>query len=234
MAVMGVSSIASAFPKIVDDLSISKTDVGLVITAFTLPGVILVPFIGILADRFGRRRILVPSLLLFGLAGGACTLSKDFNTLVALRVLQGVGGAGLGALALTIVGDLFSGRQRAEAMGLNASALSIGIASYPLIGGALATFGWNYPFILPLVAIPVGMLVLFRLKNPKPRSQQNFREYLGSTLSYMNNMRVIAAYAAGVIFFVLLYGPLLTYTSLLLGSSFQASPFIIGAIISAA
>ena len=135
MAVLGVSSITPAFPRIIEELNISRTDVGMLITAFTLPGVVLTPFIGILADRWGRRRILVPSLFLFGLAGGACALVTEFDMLIALRVLQGVGAASLGLLNLTILGDLFQRRQRAAAIGLNASVLNIGVAVYPLIGG---------------------------------------------------------------------------------------------------
>jgi len=66
--------------------------VGLLITAFTLPGIILVPIMGILADKFGRKKILVPSLMLFGIAGGSCFFFKNFSILLLLRFLQGIGG----------------------------------------------------------------------------------------------------------------------------------------------
>ena len=72
MALLGVSSISPAFPKIVVELGLSPQDVGLLITMFTLPGVFLAPVVGVLADRVGRKRILVPSLFLFGIAGFAC------------------------------------------------------------------------------------------------------------------------------------------------------------------
>ncbi len=232
MAVLGVSSITPAFPKIVEELQITRTDVGLLITAFTFPGVILALFVGVIADRFGRKRILVPSLFLFGLAGGACAFTKDFNVLIILRVLQGIGGASLGSLNLTILGDLFSGDRRAGAMGLNASVLNIAVGAYPIIGGALATLAWNYPFFLPLAAIPIGFLVLGYLNNPEPRNKQSLREYLGSAWSHLKNIKIASAFAAGVIIFLLLYGPYLTYFSLFLGTSFNASPLIIGLILS--
>ena len=232
MAVLGVSSISPAFPRIIEALNISETEVGMLIVAFTIPGVFLTPFIGVLADRFGRKRILVPSLLLFGLAGGACGLVNEFDILIALRVLQGVGAASLSTLNLTVLGDLYHGERRAAAIGLNASVVNVAVAAYPLLGGALATFAWNYPFFLPLVAIPIGLIVLFGLNNPEPRSRESLRQYLGSALGYLRNIKVISACIASVIVFVVVYGPYQTYLSLYLADSFKASPFLIGVILS--
>jgi len=232
LAVMAVSSIAPALPAIVRDLGISKLQVGLLITAFTLPGVVLSPFLGVLADRFGRKRILVPSIFLFGVAGAACALTRDFNVLLVLRVFQGMGGAALGALNVTIIGDLYSGSRRTAAMGLNASVLSIGTASYPLIGGALASLGWYYPFYLPLVAIPMGLIVLTALRNPEPRNIEGFKDYLRGTWGYLKNLKVAALFAAGVLTFIILYGAILTYFALLLDESFHVSAFTIGLVMS--
>ncbi len=232
MAVMSVASITPAFPKIVEELHIAATEVGMLITAFTLPGVVLVPFIGVLADRFGRKRLLVPSLFLFGLAGGACALTREFNTLVVLRVFQGIGGAALGALNVTILGDLFSGEHRAGAIGLNSSVTHIAVAIYPIIGGALATFAWNYPFFLPLAAIPIGFLVLFCLNNPEPRNEQSLGKYLSSVWGYLKNIKIAGAFTAVVVSFIVIYGPYMTYLSLFLADSFDASPVIIGIILS--
>jgi ACDE family multidrug resistance protein len=231
-AVLGVSSITPVFPDVVREFGISGAQVGLLITFFTLPGVFLAPIIGVLADRFGRRRILAPSLFLFAIAGTACFFARDFSTLLVLRTFQGIGGAGLGSLNATIIGDLYSGERRAEAMGLNASVLSIGTASYPAIGGALAILGWQYPFILPIVALPAGILVLVSLRNPEPRNRQSMKEYLGNTWTYLKNIRVVGLFAAGVLTFVIIYGAFLTYFSLLLDESFGASSFVIGLIMS--
>jgi len=232
MAVLGVASIAPAFPRIVEELQISRTDVGMLIVAFTLPGVVLNPFLGVLADRFGRKRILVPCLLLFGLAGGACAFSNNFNILIALRALQGLGAAALGSINVTLIGDLFSEERRTEAMGLNASVQNAGLTSYPLIGGALATLAWNYPFLLALAGIPIGILALKFLHNPEPPKSGDFKEYLTGTLSYLKNIRAISSLISGAIAFTLLYGAAFTYFSLYLGDSFHASPFIIGLITS--
>ena len=91
MAVLGTSSITPAFPEIRDALGISSGQVGLLITVFTLPGILLTPVAGVLSDRYGRRKVLVPSLFLFGIASVACALATDFGLLLVLRTLQGVG-----------------------------------------------------------------------------------------------------------------------------------------------
>jgi len=77
--IMGVSSITPAFPKIVKELNISAKDVGLLIAVFSFPGILLTPFLGVIADRWGRKRIIIPSLILFGIAGGLYFFVRDFK-----------------------------------------------------------------------------------------------------------------------------------------------------------
>ncbi len=232
MAVLGVSSITPVFPKIQRVLNISPEAVGLLITAFTLPGFLLTPVLGVLADRYGRKKILVPSLLLFGLAGAACAFARNFHVLLLLRFLQGIGGASLGSLNVTLIGDMFSGEKQAAAMGYNASVLSVGTAGYPFIGGLVGTMGWHYPFLLPIISVPIGLFVLFRLKNPEPDGGQNLKEYLGNVWQTVKSWQVFGLFIASIATFVILYGSFLTYFPLLLGNSFGASPFIIGILTS--
>lgn len=235
MAVMGVSSIAPAFPKIVESLRISPKEIGLLITVFTLPGVLLTPVLGILADRFGRKRILVPALILFGAAGFACAFTGDFKTLLIFRFLQGVGAASLGSLNTTIIGDLYahSGPRLNEAMGFNAGVLNIGTASYPAVGGFMASFGWNYPFFLPIVAIPVGLVVLFFLKNPEPHNDGDIKAYLKNTWKAFQNKQVAGIFIISLVTFIILYGVALIYFPFFMKKHFNASELMIGLYISA-
>ena len=116
-------------------------------------------------------------------------------------------------------------------MGYNASVLSIGTASYPAVGGALATLGWYYPFALPFLAIPMGLLVLFSLKNPELRNEQNLGKYFSNAWQSIKNRRVVGLFLASVITFIMLYGAYLTYFPLLIGGSFGAPPWMIGLIM---
>ncbi len=232
MAVMGVSIVTPAHPLIVRDLNISPAEISLLITVFAFPGTILAPILGMLADRFGRRLILVPSLFFFGIFGTACACTKDFHILLFFRFLQGMGAAALGSINLTIIGDLYSGRDRSTAMGYNSGVLSIGIASYPALGGLVAVLGWQFPFLFSIIAIPVGILIIARLKNPEPTSTENLRAYLSNILRFMSTKKMRGLFLASFASFVVIYGPYLTYFPFLAETHSIHSPAKIGILMS--
>lgn len=231
---MGVSSIAPALPKMARVLDVSNEQIGLLITFFAVPGIFLTPLLGVLADRFGRKTILVPSLFIFGLAGTACAFAADFEWLLALRFIQGIGGASLGALNVTLIGDLYDGNRRATAMGYNGSVLSVGTASYPSIGGGLALLGWFFPFYLSLLAIPIGIAVLYVLKNPDPSGDTTLREYFRNIRNSLVSKTVIGLFIANFLTFIMLYGAYLTYFPILLDERVGLNSFVIGIFISGA
>src|SRR4028118_1304006 len=76
-----LASIPPAFPKIIQALHVPPQKIGLLISIFSFPSLALGPIVGVIADRFGRKKILVPSLVLFGMAGTACAFARDFNLL---------------------------------------------------------------------------------------------------------------------------------------------------------
>ena len=90
-AVMGVASITPAFPQIIKHYKLTVQQIGYLITVFTLPGIFLTPFMGILADKYGRKTILFPSMIIFGIAGFLCAFQTNYESLLILRFFQGVG-----------------------------------------------------------------------------------------------------------------------------------------------
>lgn len=230
MAILGVSSIIPALPDMITGLGISPARIGLVISAFTLPGALFAPLVGILADRLGRKAVLVPALFIFGVFGFACFFAENIEQLLVLRFCQGVGASPLGVLYGTIIGDLYQGRDRGRAMGYNASVLSMGTAGFPAIGGVLAMLGWQYPFVLPLLAIPLGLTVLSRLDAPEPQGSGSFSEYLAKAWVRIKTRQVLALFATTLMTFMVLYGPIITYLPILLSHRFQASPVMIGLV----
>lgn len=231
IAVMGVASIIPALPKISETLGLTKTQIGLLISAFTFPGIFLTPLAGIVADRLGRKIVLVPSLFIFALAGFAIYFFHNFHYIVLLRVIQGIGAASLGSLNTTLIGDFYKAKQLPEAMGYNASVLSLSTASYPLIGGILAGFAWNYPFVMPLLAIPVGLFVIFGIKEPEIEKPSNIKQYLKDISNSFLKKEVIAIFILGILTFIILYGAFLTYMPFLLNQKFDLTTSQIGMFI---
>ena len=139
MAVMGVASITPALPLMAEHFGVTPTAMSMAVTMFTLPGIGLTPVAGILADRYGRKAVLVPALLLFGVAGVLCGFATSFEMLLVFRFLQGMGASPLGALYTSLIGDIFPDPQdRTRAMGYTSGVVGIGTALFPLIGGGLA------------------------------------------------------------------------------------------------
>ncbi len=122
-----------------------------------------------------------------------------------------------------MIGDLYLGQRRTEALGYNSSVLSVGTASYPAIGGALALLGWRYPFALPLVAIPVALLVLFSLRNPESHNDQDLKEYAGNVWASVRDWRVVGLFCSTLITFVILFGPLISYLPIFMSATFPRS-----------
>ncbi len=232
MAVLGVSSITPAFPGVGRALDVPSQTVAHLITAFTLPGVLFTPILGILTDRWGRKQILIPALALFGIAGGACALARDISVLLALRFVQGIGAAALNVLYITLIGDLYSRTRQTAAMGYNASVISVGTAVFPAIGGGLASVAWYYPFLLPLLAIPLALLALFVLENPEPEGQQALSTYLRQTWTSVKHGQAVVFLLLTLLTFVIIYGAYLTYLPFLMEDAFQASPVVIGIVMS--
>jgi ACDE family multidrug resistance protein len=232
IAIMGVASLTPAFPDIIRYFSISPQQVGGLIVAFTLPGIFLTPFTGMLADRYGRKLVLVPSLFLFAIAGFACMFTKDFFWLMVLRFFQGVGASSLSSLNVTLIGDLFEGKKRTSVMGYNASVLSIGTASYPALGGVIAIWGWQYIFALPILAIPLGIWVMKGLNNPEPRNKTNLRHYFGRVWLTINQRTVWGLLLSNFILFLILYGTYLTYFPLMMEERLGADSYHIGLMMS--
>ncbi len=185
-----LASIPPAFPKIIQALNVPPQKIGLLISVFSLPSLALGPIVGVLADRLGRKKILVPSLVLFGIAGTACAFARDFNLLLWFLFLQGIGGASMHSLTIALISDLYSGTRRTTAIGYNTSIITASMAIYSIIGGALAVMGWYYPFLLSLAAIPVALLVWFGLKNPEPTGEKPLNVNLLNALKSLRNRQL--------------------------------------------
>ncbi|MEG2005283.1 MAG: MFS transporter, partial [Bilophila sp.] len=229
IGVMGVSITLPILPLLAVTFELSATEVGLLITCFTLPSAFMTPVAGVLADRFGRKAILLPGLTLFALGGAGCALSQTFTELLCFRALQGLGAAPLGILYGTLVGDFYEETDRPGIMGMVGATISIGTALYPAVGGLLGELHWSFPFWVSLLALPVGALALC-VPFEQPSKRMNWKQYACDSRSLLFNPVVIGLFGLTFLCFCILYGPTITYFPLLADLLFKASPSQIGMV----
>ncbi len=165
MGVLAFAIIAPALPDLADELGVSRGAIGLVQGAVAIPGIFLAAYIGYLADRLGRRRVIRISLVIFGTFGLACFFARDYRLLVTFRVLQGLGTSGLLSLPAVLIGDLFTGNERRWAMGISMAGLTLTTTLAPILGGFLAEGGAFRPFLVYVLAFPL-FFVVRRLPDP--------------------------------------------------------------------
>ena len=209
--VTGNSLIAPAIPDVLDDLGRSDASAGLLIASVSLPGIVMAPVIGLLADRFGRRAVLVPCLLLFGIGGLVASVAPTFATIVAARFVMGFGAAGLVNLAVVLIGDHFDGSQRTTLLGRNAAMLTAGLAVLPLMSGGVTEWvGWRWA-VLPNSLGIVMALVAWRVLPPRgPAHGATVRAQLGGLGSVLRRPQLVAVYVSGTLIFFVIFGAFLT------------------------
>ena len=149
-----MSAVGVALPAIGREFQATALQLGLVETVYVLSASIFLLAMGRLADIHGRRRIFQYGIVLFTLAGGSISQAWSIESLLALRFLQGAGGAMVMATTIAMVVSVFPPQERGKALGISVASVYAGISCGPFLGGWLVTeLGWRWIFYL---CIPLG------------------------------------------------------------------------------
>jgi EmrB/QacA subfamily drug resistance transporter len=147
-----------ALPTLVKQLHPSSSGLQWIADSYTLTNAVLLLFGGALGDRYGRRRLFLIGVTIFGGGSLACALVHSTGPLIGARAVMGLGAAFLMPATLSLLVSTFSGHQRAQAIGIWAGVGGIGAAAGPLLGGwLLQHFWWGSVF---LINVPVAVLAL--------------------------------------------------------------------------
>ena len=145
-------------PVLIRDISLTATDAEWVNSVYALVFASLLITVGRIGDVFGRRRLLLIGIVTFGVASLLAAMASSGTTLIAARLLQGVGGAMILPATLSTINALFTGRERGIAFAIWGSTIGGMAAAGPLVGGWLTTdFSWRWAF---LINIPIVLIVL--------------------------------------------------------------------------
>jgi EmrB/QacA subfamily drug resistance transporter len=157
-----------ALPAIGQDLDAGMSGLQWVLNGYLLTLAALILLGGSLGDRLGRRRILVAGVVLFSAASAVCAAAPTIGTLIAARVLQGIGGALLTPGSLAMLEAVLRPEDRARAIGAWSALGGVAAAVGPLVGGWLVELSWRWVFLLP-VPLGVGVVVVALAKVPETR-----------------------------------------------------------------
>lgn len=231
LAPLGVPLVSPALPVFRDTFGVSDAQASLIVSAYFAVGIVLSPFIGMIADRVGRKRVLVSSLFGFALTGGAAVFAPSFDALLLLRTLQGTAAAGLFITTITLIGDVFEGPRRNAVLGVNIAVLSTGAAVFPVIGGALVAYAWNVPFLLYLLAVPVGLFALRVLEEPSIRGESRGLSYIRGAFSSLRNRKAGGLLGAAFSSELLTFGSIITALPFILTDEFALSSVFVGLVV---
>lgn len=227
---LGNSMLIPVLPLIEKKLKISSFQVSMIITVYSIVAILLIPIAGYLSDRIGRKKVIIPSLIITGIGGlvtgwAAWKINDPYWIILLGRLLQGIGSAGAAPVVLPLVGDMFKNEKEVSAgLGLIETSNTFGKVISPIVGAVLASVIWHLPFwFIPLFCIVSIVLVFFLVKVPKaddkkPPLFHDFVESFKKTFKY-NNRWLVAIFSIGGIIMFVLFG-ILFYLSTTLEEMF--------------
>ncbi len=217
------------------DLNVNLTDLAILVGIVSFPAAVINLFGGILSDRFGRKLVMVVSLVIYGLGGllaGLAVLfaARPYSLMLAGRFLRGLGSATPMFLSVALVGDIFQSIERSKAVGFLETANGLGKVSSPVIGGVIGLLSWRAIFfIYPLVAIPVAAATWIYIKEPKQNREVDWNKHKEAFLLFKNKSRMLSLVAAFMAIFILI--GTMFWMSDFLGAKLEINKLLRGIII---
>ena len=239
MMTLGNSMLIPILPKMKSSLDLTQLQVSLTITVFSIAAAIMIPIVGYLSDRYSRKIIIIPSLILFAcgalLAGlGAAFFSNSYTWIIVGRIIQGIGAAGGAPIAMALIGDLFRGGERSRILGIYEASNGLGKVISPILGSILALIVWYSAFFaFPIFSLISIILVWIYVKEKSNRqAPPPFRKYVKGLLSVFKHEGrwLFTAYLAGGTCLFTLFG-ILFYLSDVLESEYDIDGVLKGLIL---
>lgn len=216
--VLGNSMLIPVLPAMAKSLKVSQMQISMIITMFSVPAGLVIPFAGFLSDRFGRKKVIIPGLVLYGLggllAGAAALFFKEhaFPWILGGRVLQGIGAAGTAPIAMAFCGDLWKGKERSKSLGVIEASNGMGKVISPILGSLVGLIAWwAIFFFFPIVIAVVILGVWFLTKEPNAKKEpKKFSDYLNSVKKVFKKKSplLLTSFFAGSAALLILFGVL--------------------------
>ncbi len=219
---LGNSMLIPVLPIFEKKVGITSFQSSTIITSYSVAAIILIPVAGYLSDRFGRKLIILPSLVLAFIGGliagfSSWKLEDPFLWITIGRILQGMGAAGATPIILPLVGDLYKDddEKASSCLGIIETSNTFGKVLSPILGSLFAVFLWFLPFFsISFFSLISIVLVFFFIKVPKGKKEepQPFKQFLKKTKEifkqegkWLYPVFLLGAYAMLILFAVLFF-----------------------------
>jgi MFS transporter, ACDE family, multidrug resistance protein len=178
----GLHGASPALPLVQEEFGLSDFQVGMVTSAYVLPGVAFAIPLGMLADLIGRRRVFVGASALYGVTGIAQGFAPTFAALLSWRLGQGLAFAALMPLTVTLIGDALTGLAQVRAQAQRQVSMAAASLVVPVLGAQLAAVTWSLPFAFQSITVIPGLFALFVLDRGGTRRAIRGTGYLGNAV----------------------------------------------------
>ncbi|WP_188454803.1 MFS transporter [Virgibacillus oceani] len=234
---LGNSMLIPVLPVIEKEIDITPFQSGLIISVYSFIAILLIPFAGYLSDRIGRKKVIIPSLIIAGVGGvvsayAAWKLDSPYVMILIGRFLQGIGAAGAFPIVIPTVGDMYKDEKEVSAgLGFIETSNTFGKVLSPIIGAFLAYYVWFIPFAaIPVLCIIAIILVMVLVKAPpakEDKKEYNFSSFKMSIkdVFHHNGRWLTSVFAIGCINMLVLFA-LLFHFSFLLGDRYHVDGVI--------
>ncbi|MFF0488564.1 DHA2 family efflux MFS transporter permease subunit [Nocardia sp. NPDC004068] len=224
MALLDSTIVGAALPNIQQNLDITLTGLQWIVDAYVMLAAMLLLTGGVLADRFGRKRVFLLGVGVFTAASLLCALAPSLEWLIVGRALQGIGGATLSPASLALLASAYPvAQERIRAIGLWAGFSGIGLAAGPVVGGVLVDLSdWRAIF---LVNVPIGVMLLLVGARILTESRNP------SVARFDIPGQVLSVLGVGALTFALIEGADLGWASPIILGSFAAAVVLLGAFL---
>jgi len=233
LSMTGYGVVLPALPYLAESLNLRSFQMGMLITGWALAQFISVPFWGMLADKIGKKPVLLIGLGGFGAAFFLLVAADSYHSLLSIRIIGAILSSGMQPAALALVADSFDKRDRGKAISKMGAANGLGFLCGPVVGSLLTPLGMSAPFILSgilsLLAIPFAWRFIEEKNSREYRSQNDVKLIQSLNFLFAKQYREV---------FLVTFGMAVAASSLfsMLGyyliESFSASPFETGAAFS--
>lgn len=232
MMTLGNSMLIPVFPEIGRKLHVNSFHISMLIAVYAVVAILLIPIAGYLSDRFGRKAVIVPCLILTVIGGGISAVGAwlltdlaAYWTIIGGRLLQGAGAAGAFPIVIPLVGDLYEDENEASKnLGVVETYNTFGKVLSPILGAALGAVLWFLPLaVIPVLCLISLILVLCLIHVPKRKNEPiTFREFAEKVKQVLaeKGRWLYAIFAMGGICMFVIFG-VLFYLSEILESRYH-------------